>query len=113
MRRTTTGPLCLTGIKTSTDFLKTVILFFVVHKNNMFNIKLIVVLIAASYCVSASPIEDKLKELDADVADHEAEENEKCSKDKLGQCTSKLLEYALDDTYPVPETESDVQTHCG
>lgn len=79
----------------------------------MSHFKLIVVLIAVTCCVSASPIEDKIKELDADVEAHEAEEDEKCSKDKLSECTSKLLEYALDDSFPVPETESDVQTHCG
>lgn len=74
--------------------------------------KLFVVLIAIGVCVIATPLEEKMKELDTDIADHEAEED-KCAKDKLNVCTSRLLEYALDDKTPVPETESDVQTHCG
>ena len=78
----------------------------------MAHFRLIVVLIAVTCGVLASPIEDKLKELDADIELHDAEEEDKCGKEKLNVCTTKLLEYATDDSFPVPETEADVRDHC-
>lgn len=77
----------------------------------MAHLKLILVLIAISCCVSASPIEEKLKELDADIEAHAAE-NEKCAKEKINECTSQILELVMDDSFPVPETVEDVQGHC-
>lgn len=78
----------------------------------MIHLKLIFVLIAISCCVSANPIEEKLKELDADIEAGDAEENDKCAKEKINECTSQILELVMDDSFPVPETVEDVQGHC-
>ena len=78
----------------------------------MAHFKLIFVLIAISCCVSASPIEEKLRELDADIEAGAMEENDKCAKENINECTSQILELVMDDSFPVPETVEDVQGHC-